>query len=59
MTDRNNPQIYESIGYLKTHEPNVEPSVEMRVHLNEGVLVKLKFSDRFSFLNMKYNFLYK
>jgi hypothetical protein len=43
MVERNNPQIYESIGYLKTHEPNVEPSVEMRVHLNERALVKLNF----------------
>jgi hypothetical protein len=34
-----NPQILESIGYLKTHEQNVEPNVEMRVHLNDKTLV--------------------
>lgn len=26
-----NSQILESIGYLKTHEPNLEPNLEMRI----------------------------
>ena len=32
----------ESIGYVKTHETSVEPSVEMRVHIDNKVLVSNK-----------------
>ena len=36
---RSNPQILESIGYLKPHDQNLDPNVEMRVHLNDQILV--------------------
>jgi hypothetical protein len=36
--NKENPQILESIGYFKAHEPNVEPNVEMRIHLDEKKL---------------------
>lgn len=38
--ERENP-ILESIGYVKTHEPNVEASVEMRVHLDEKTIAEV------------------
>ncbi len=31
--------ILESIGYVKTHETAVEPNVEMRIHIDNKVLV--------------------
>lgn len=38
MLKAENPKILESIGYLKTHEQSVEPSVEMRVHISTEVI---------------------
>jgi hypothetical protein len=32
-----NPQILETIGYLKRHEQDVEPNIELRVHLSDQV----------------------
>lgn len=34
-----NPEVLESIGYLKTYEQTVDPNVEMRTRLNDDVLV--------------------
>jgi len=32
-----NPQILETIGYLKRHEQDVEPNIELRVHISDQV----------------------
>ena len=32
-----NPQILETIGYFKRHEQDVEPNIELRVHLSDQV----------------------
>ncbi len=33
--------ILESIGYIKTHETPVDPNVEMRMHIDDKVMVSL------------------
>ena len=40
-----NPLMLESIGYVKTHEPNVDPNVEMRIYLNEKALNQVRYSN--------------
>lgn len=42
LKDTENPKILESIGYVKTHEPDVEPNVEMRIHLDEKTIANVK-----------------
>jgi zinc transporter ZupT len=36
-----NPQVFESIAYVKPHDSAVEPNVEMRMHLSENILVEV------------------
>lgn len=40
-SERENPVILESIGYLKTHDPKLDPNIEMRIHLSQDAIVRL------------------
>jgi len=45
-SDNSKPAILESIGFVKTHDATVEPNVEMRVHLNEKILMQNSFQNK-------------
>ncbi|RNA27103.1 zinc transporter ZIP14 isoform X1 [Brachionus plicatilis] len=45
-SDKENPVILESIGYLKTHDPKHDPNIEMRHHLSQEALANYQNKDR-------------